>query len=340
MPRRTKIVATLGPATDGAVMPRLVGAGVDVARLDLSHDTHDGQRERAQQIRALAAETGREVGVFVDLQGPKIRIGRFRDGPIELVAGDGFAVDVGCGLDGGDAQCVGTTYAGLADGLSCGDTLLLDDGAIELVVDKIESGRVQCSVVVGGALSNNKGINKKGGGLSAPALTEKDRWDIRFAAEIAADYLAVSFARNGDDVRLARELFREAGGKGGIVSGNERVEALNAANEIPQVSDVIMIARGDLGVGIGDAKLPEVQKRLIHDARDNNCVVITATQMMQSMIESPVPIHLCGYTLRRYAQKSHPLSRCLSRQLRRCEQAHPRGEQGGDRRAPAPGHRA
>jgi pyruvate kinase len=289
MPRRTKIVATLGPATDGGVMFRLVEAGVDVVRLNLSHDSIDRHRERALRIRELAEAAGREVGVLVDLQGPKIRIGGFRDGPIELTPGEGFAIDVDCELDGGERRRVGTTYAGLAGDLSRGDTLLLDDGAIELLVDGVEAGCIQCQVVVGGTLSDNKGINKKGGGLSAPALTEKDKRDIRFAAEIGADYLAVSFVRNGNDVRLARERFRGAGGKGGIVSKIERIEALNAIDEIIAASDVVMVARGDLGVEIGDAKLPEAQKHLIHQARDNNCVVITATQMMQSMIESSIP---------------------------------------------------
>jgi pyruvate kinase len=225
----------------------------------------------------------------VDLQGPKIRIGSFRGGPIELRTGDGFAIDANCGLYDGDGQRVGTTYRDLADDLSYGDILLLDDGAIELLVDRVEAGCVQCRVVTGGVLSNNKGINKKGGGLSAPALTDKDKKDIAFAAEIDADYLAVSFVCNGDDVRLARELFLEAGGTGGIVSKIERVEALKAIDEIIRASDVIMVARGDLGVEIGDAELPAVQKRLIHDTRDGNCVVITATQMMQSMIENPIP---------------------------------------------------
>jgi pyruvate kinase len=290
MPRRTKIVATLGPATDSiSVLDRLVTAGVDVVRLNLSHDSHDRQRERVRLIRERAAIAGREIAVLLDLQGPKIRVGAFRDGRVELKVGDGFAIDASCGLDDGDAERVGTTYPSLAGDLSQGDILVLDDGAIELLVERVAAGCAQCQVVVGGILSNSKGINKKGGGLSAPALTEKDRRDIVFAAEIDADYLAVSFVCNGDDVRLARELFQEAGGRGGIVSKIERVEALNAIEEIIRASDIIMVARGDLGVEIGDAELPAVQKRLISQARHNNCVVITATQMMQSMIESPIP---------------------------------------------------
>ena len=289
MPRRTKIVATLGPATDGEVMVRLISAGVDVVRLNLSHDSLDRHRERVRHLREHAETAGREVAVLVDLQGPKIRIGGFKDGSVELAVGDHFAIDIDCPLDEGDSKRVGSTYAGLPADLSHGDTLLLDDGAIELLVGVVEARCAQCRVVVGGTLSSNKGINKKGGGLSAQALTDKDRQDIGFAADIDADYLAVSFVGNGDDVRFARELFREAGGRGGIVSKIERVEALHAVEEIIRASDVIMVARGDLGVEIGDAELPAVQKRLIHAAKDNNCAVITATQMMQSMIESPIP---------------------------------------------------
>ena len=290
MPRRTKIVATLGPATDPvSVMDEIIAAGVDVVRLNLSHDTHDRHRERAEAIRERAAAAGREIAILRDLQGPKIRIGKFADGPSRLERGESFAIDADCPLDAGDRNRVGTTYPELVDDVRHGDTLLLDDGAIELWVETVDGGRINCKVVVGGALSNNKGINKKGGGLSAPALTEKDQEDIRFAAEIDADYLAVSFVRNGDDVRLARELFHEAGGHGGIVAKIERAESLRAIDDIINAADVIMVARGDLGVEIGDAELPAAQKHLISRARELNSVVITATQMMQSMIENPIP---------------------------------------------------
>jgi pyruvate kinase len=290
MPRRTKIVATLGPATDPVeVMDEIIAAGVDVVRLNLSHDTHARHRERAQGIRQRAAAAGREIAVLMDLQGPKIRIGKFAEGPVTLERGDTFAIDVNCPLDAGNRERVGTTYRELVEDVISGDTLLLDDGAIELCVDQVSNTRIDCRVVVGGRLSNNKGINKKGGGLSAPALTDKDREDIRFAAEIGADYLAVSFVRNGDDVRLARELFQEAGGLGGIVAKIERAESLRAIDDIINAADVIMVARGDLGVEIGDAELPAAQKNLINRARALNSVVITATQMMQSMIENPIP---------------------------------------------------
>ena len=292
MPRRTKIVATLGPATDSTeVLDGMLAAGVDVVRLNLSHDTHERHRQRVEAIRERCVVAGhnRQVAVLVDLQGPKIRIGRFQDGPITLAAEDRFAIDAACPLDSGDQTQVGTTYPQLADDVRPGDVLLLDDGAIELRVESVTGGRIDSSVVIGGRLSNNKGINTQGGGLSAPALTEKDKDDIRFATEIGADYVAVSFVRNGDDIRLARELFQAAGGKGGIVAKIERAEALHAVEEIIEASDVIMVARGDLGVEIGDAELPAVQKRLIHLARELNSVVITATQMMQSMIENPIP---------------------------------------------------
>lgn len=290
MPRRTKIVATLGPATDSPeVMDDLLPAGVDVVRLNLSHDTHHRHRERAEQIRERAYAAGCEVAVLTDLQGPKIRIGGFASGPIQLRAGDEFSLDCGCPLDRGDQTRVGTTYRDLAGDLAPGDTLLLDDGAIELLVQEVREGCVRCRVVAGGKLSDHKGINKKGGGLSAPALTEKDMEDIRFAAEIGADYVAVSFVRNADDVRLAREILEEAGGRGGIVAKIERAEALRAIEDIILAADAIMIARGDLGVEIGDAELPAVQKRVISMAREMNSVAITATQMMQSMIESPIP---------------------------------------------------
>lgn len=290
MPRRTKIIATLGPATDPVeVIDGMLAAGLDVARINLSHDTHERHRQRAALIRERALAQGQEIAILLDLQGPKIRIGRFKDGPIELAKGDRFVIDVNCPLDAGDRERVGTTYPGLANDVRHGDTLLLDDGAIELWVDAVEDGRILCQVITGGPLSNNKGINKKGGGLSAPALTDKDKDDIRFAAEIQADYLAVSFVRNADDVRLARELFYSAGGRGGIVAKIERAEALENMDEIIQAADAIMVARGDLGVEIGDAKLPAAQKQLISRARELNSVAITATQMMQSMIEHPIP---------------------------------------------------
>ena len=290
MLRRTKIVATLGPATDDPkVLDDLISAGVDVVRINLSHGEHATHAERAENLRNRARASGRQVGVLVDLQGPKIRIGRFRDGAVTLVTGDTFILDTGWDIASGNQERVGVTYTPLSSDVARGDTLLLNDGAIELWVDSVEGTEVRCQVVVGGRLSDNKGLNKKGGGLSAPALTEKDLADIRFAAEMEADYLAVSFVRSAEDVNKARELLRESGGQGGIVAKMERAEAMDVMEEIIEASDAIMVARGDLGVEIGDAELPAVQKKLISLARDMNRVVITATQMMESMIENPIP---------------------------------------------------
>jgi pyruvate kinase len=290
MPRRTKIIATLGPATDTVqVIDRLIQAGMDLARLNLSHDTAERHLDRVKMIREQSRILGREVGLLIDLQGPKIRIGRFVTAPIVLNVGDSFVIDVNHPLDAGDQHRVGTTFPQLDRDVVAGDTLLLDDGAIELHVQRVAAGEICCQVVVGGELSNNKGINKKGGGLSAPALTAKDEADIQFAASVDADYVAVSFVQDSHDVQRARELLHAAGGHGGIIAKIERAEALTALDEIIDVADAVMVARGDLGVEIGDAELPAAQKHIISLARNRNCVVITATQMMQSMIEHSMP---------------------------------------------------
>ncbi len=290
MLRRTKIVATLGPATDDPkVLDEMIHAGVDVVRLNLSHGTDEEHRTRAETLRNRARASGRQIGVLADLQGPKIRIGRFIHGSVRLFEGDAFVLDAACPLDSGDQEHVGLTYPQLVEDVARGDTLLLDDGAIALWVESVTESQIHCKVVVGGKLSDSKGINRQGGGLSAPALTEKDREDIVFCAEMGADYVAVSFVRSADDVNQARDLLRRAGGKGGIIAKIERAEALENIDEIIDAADAIMIARGDLGVEIGDAELPAVQKNLIKHAREINSVVITATQMMQSMIESPIP---------------------------------------------------
>ncbi len=290
MQRRTKIVATLGPATDDAkALDDLSQAGVDVVRLNFSHGSHDEHKQRAETVRNRARAHGRQVGVLVDLQGPKIRIDRFRDGKVDLEEGQTFVLDASLGRDDGDIERVGITYKKLPEDVSRGDTLLLDDGHVVLWVEDVSGHEIKCRVVVGGVLSNNKGINRQGGGLSARALTDKDRADIHVAAEMQADYLAVSFPRSAEDVEEARRLLRKAGGHGGIVAKIERAESIENLEEIITASDVVMIARGDLGVEIGDAELPAVQKRIIQIARTLDRVVITATQMMQSMVESPIP---------------------------------------------------
>lgn len=290
MSRRTKIVATLGPSTDDPkVMDEMIAAGVDVVRLNLSHGTHEEQAERADFVRNRSQASGRQIGVLADLQGPKIRIGKFVSGSVMLEDGADFALAIDCPADSGNQERVGVTYPGLVQDVGRGDTLLLDDGAVVLWVNEVTDTQIKCRVTVGGKLSDSKGINKLGGGLSAPALTQKDRDDIKFAASIDADYIAVSFVRNPDDLHEARKLLRDAGGHGGIVAKIERAEALECIDDIIQAADVIMVARGDLGVEVGDAELPAIQKELIRKARGLNRVVITATQMMQSMINNPIP---------------------------------------------------
>ncbi len=288
MIRRTKVVATLGPASsDAKTLARMIAAGLDVVRINFSHGTPDEHRARVNLVRTLARKAGRAVGVLVDLQGPKIRVGKFKDGKIHLEPGAKFVLDAECRL--GDQHTVGLDYKNLPNDVRPGDTLLLDDGRIVLGVTNVRGARISTVVEQGGPLSNNKGINRKGGGLTAPALTEKDKQDIRLAAELKADFLAVSFPRSGDDVRWARDLFTKAGGHGLIVSKIERAEAIPALEEILDASDAIMVARGDLAVEVGDAAVPALQKRMIRMARDKQKLTITATQMMESMINSPIP---------------------------------------------------
>jgi len=290
MPRRTKIVATLGPATDDPkALDDLIQAGVDVCRINFSHGSAEEHKTRVETVRNRARACGRQVGIIADLQGPKIRIGCFSDGEINLSEGSMFTLDAGMDTSAGDENAVGLAYKDLPADVERGDTLLLDDGAIVFWVDDVEGAKIHCGVVVGGKLSDNDGINKQGGGLSAAALTEKDMQDIKTAAEMEVDYLALSFPRNAADVNQARELLHKAGCYGGIIAKIERAEALTNIDEIIEACDVIMIARGDLGVEIGDPELPGVQKMLVHKARTMNRIVITATQMMQSMIENHAP---------------------------------------------------
>ena len=290
MPRRTKIVATLGPATDEKhVLDDMIQAGMDVVRVNFSHGKPEDHIKRAENVRNRARAFGHQVGVIADLQGPKIRIENFREGKITLRKDEHFILDASLDMNAGNQERVGLTYKGLPDDVNRGDTLLLDDGRLELWVEDVVGPEVRCRVVVGGELFNRKGINRQGGGLSARAITDKDRSDIIVAAKMGVDYIAVSFVRSAEDINLARELLHNAGGYGGIIAKIERAEALDALDEIIEASDAVMIARGDLGVEIGDAELPSVQKRIIKVARSLDRVVITATQMMQSMIESQIP---------------------------------------------------
>ncbi|NWA28175.1 pyruvate kinase [Pseudomonas gingeri] len=293
MSRRTKIVATLGPATNSPeAIERLVQAGVDVVRLNFSHGSAQEHIARAALVRDMAAKHGRFVAVLADLQGPKIRISRFADSKVTLVKGAEFILDATLGRDEGTVDCVGIDYKALVSDSSPDDILLLDDGRVELKVLKAEPTRLVCEVLIGGPLSNNKGINRKGGGLSASALTEKDREDILTAAQMRADYLAVSFPRNAADMQLARQLMTEAGGEAGLIAKIERAETVQDVQVLDAIilaSEGVMVARGDLGVEIGDAELVAVQKLIIDRARTLNRVVITATQMMETMITQSMP---------------------------------------------------
>jgi pyruvate kinase len=290
MLRRTKIVATLGPATDDhETLKELIGAGLNVARLNFSHGDHDELRARCAALKKAAAECGRFVGVIGDLQGPKIRVKRFKKSSATLKRGHSFFLDPKLGESEGSKKGVGIAYDDLHKDVVAGDMLLLNDGQITLKVDSVDGTRVHTTVVIGGVLSDHKGINREGGGLSAPALTDKDRADILLAAEMGMDFIAVSFVRSADDVREARRLLEEAGGKGKIIAKIERVEALDGIDEIIDAADAIMVARGDLGVEMGYAELTGRQKQIIKRTRYKNKVVITATQMMESMIKNPIP---------------------------------------------------
>jgi pyruvate kinase len=290
MQKRTKIVATLGPASDDTnTLRKMIEAGLDVARLNFSHGNEADHRARAEALRSAAAACNRDIGLMGDLQGPKIRIKRFEHGSVVLGDGDAFFLDSTLGLEDGNQEGVGVALDSLHEDLSGGDVLLLNDGMITLTVDRVEGTRIHTTVVNGGILSDHKGINRKGGGLSASALTDVDRANIKLAAELKMDFLAVSFVRSGDDVEEARRLFREAGGAGVIVAKVERTEAVENIDSIIEAADVVMVARGDLGVEMGYAELTGIQKKLIQMTRSKNKIVITATQMMESMIKNPIP---------------------------------------------------
>jgi len=291
--RRTKIVATIGPGSESETMlGRLVRAGVDVFRLNFSHGSAQHHAEVARRVRQEALRAGRYVGILADLQGPKIRIAGFREGTVALEAGDNFRLEGSLGEEAGTARAVGYAFKDLPQYLAPGDTLLLDDGRLRLRVDDVIGTTVACTVLVGGRLSSRKGINRLGGGIAAPALTDKDMADIRSLDAIEPDFVAVSFVSSTADIVLARELLAERGLAPALIGKIERAEVVaNAAvlEDILKASDGIMVARGDLGVEVGDAELIGIQKDLISRARKSDRVVITATQMMESMIESPMP---------------------------------------------------
>ena len=288
MSRHTKIVATLGPASSSTeVLERMVRAGIDVVRMNFSHGTTEDHLARTTSIREIAARLGRTVGILGDLQGPKIRVGKFESGKIVLVEGEKFILDAVCPL--GNQERVGLDYKDLPKDVKSGDILLLDDGRLKLEVGMVRGQEIHTKVLVGGALSNNKGINRQGGGLTAPALTAKDMDDIKTAAQIGVDFVAVSFPKSAADMYMARQLLRAAGSSAVLIAKIERVEAITNLAEILDASDGIMVSRGDLAVEVGDATVPALQKKMIRMARDRNKLTITATQMMESMISSPVP---------------------------------------------------
>jgi len=293
MYRRTKILTTLGPATDTPeILEQLILAGANVVRLNFSHGSASDHLARAEMVRSVAKKLNTYVGILGDLQGPKIRVARFKDSKIVLANGAPFILDAELDKDAGDIERVGIDYKELPNDVYVDDVLLLDDGRVQLQVTAIKGSEVHTNVLIGGALSNNKGINKQGGGLTAAALTEKDKKDILTAAEIGVDYLAVSFPRNGDEMRYARNLAEKAGLTTKLVAKIERAEVVatdEALDDVILASDAVMVARGDLGVEIGDAELVAVQKNIIQRSRTHNRIVITATQMMESMIVSPMP---------------------------------------------------
>jgi pyruvate kinase len=292
MARSTKIVATLGPASsDPLVLERMLAAGVDVVRFNFSHGTAEDHLKRATLVREAAARIGRDVAIMADLQGPKVRVGKFEEGKVTLRAGAPFVLDASD--TNGNESRVGLDYKDLPKDVRAGDTLLLNDGLIVLDVERVVGSEIQTTVRIGGVLSNNKGINKQGGGLSAPALTGKDVRDIDTAMQCGADYVAVSFVKNRTDVEMARQLATIAGEKHGvkpqIIAKIERAEAIPLLKEILEATDGIMVARGDLAVEVGNAAVPALQKRMIKMARSVNKLAITATQMMESMIVNAVP---------------------------------------------------
>lgn len=288
--KRTKIVATLGPATDEeGVLRAMIHAGLDVVRLNFSHGKAEEHIKRAELVRQCAQAEGREIAIMADLQGPKIRIARFKQGKIFLKEGSQFILDADLSKEAGDEKAVGIDYKRLPKDVQRGDLLLLDDGRLVLKVNKVQKNKIICKVEVGGELSNNKGINRKGGGLSAEALTAKDKKDLKTAVKLNADYIAISFPRNASDMKKARSLLKKAKGKAGLIAKIERSDAVPLIDEIIKASDAVMVARGDLGVEIGDAELPAVQKHIIQRARALDKVVITATQMMESMIHNSIP---------------------------------------------------
>jgi len=290
--RRTKIIATLGPATDKpGVLEKILRAGVEVVRLNFSHGKTSDHEARVSAVRACAAKLGCEIGIMADLQGPKIRVARFKESKVTLSEGASFILDAAMDSDIGTAEAVGIDYKELPQDVQVNDTLLLDDGRVVFQVTAVKGPQIHCRVVTGGQLSNNKGINRLGGGLSAKALTDKDKADLKTAVALEADYIAISFPRTAADMEEAKALIKAAGGSAGVIAKIERAEAVDdkTLDAIIQASAAVMVARGDLGVEIGDAALPSIQKKIIQRSRALDKAVITATQMMETMIHNAIP---------------------------------------------------
>ena len=291
--RRTKIVATIGPGSESDDMiAKLISAGVNVFRLNFSHGTSAQHTKVASRIRKQSSIAGQYVGILADLQGPKIRISTFRNDSVDLTIGDSFRLDLNLNEGEGDQRGVGLDYKELCNSVQPGDILLLDDGRIRLKVDDVSASVVECSVVIGGKLGSRKGINRLGGGLAAPALTTKDIADIDSLVEVRPDFVAVSFVSSDEDIFQTRDLLQKHDLNPGIIAKIERAEVVadeTILNGIIRASLGVMVARGDLGVEVGDAQLIGIQKELISRARQMDRVVITATQMMESMIDNSMP---------------------------------------------------
>ncbi len=290
MLRRTKIIATIGPATEEPkILSDIISAGADLIRVNMSHGSTKDHIRWIKSISKVSKNIAKEVGVLVDLQGPKLRIARFKQKSIELKIGDKFALDANLAHDAGTQESVGIDYKNLPQDVKKGDILLFDDGRIVMLVDTVLDTKVNCIVNIGGKLSDHKGFNRQGGGLSAEAITEKDKQDVLLAAEYKADYVALSFPRSAEDILQIKAMLKNIGSKAGVIAKIERVEAIEALDEIIKASDAVMVARGDLGVEVGFAELPAIQKHIIKQATALNRAVITATQMMESMIHSSIP---------------------------------------------------
>ncbi|MGV2903917.1 pyruvate kinase, partial [Microbacterium sp. AGC62] len=286
--RRAKIVATLGPATSTYETVRaLIDAGVDVARLNLSHGDYSVHENNYANVRRAAEDAGRPVAILVDLQGPKIRLGKFENGPYELAKGDIFKITTEDII--GNKDICGTTFKGLPQDVKPGDFLLIDDGKVRVEVVETDGVTVTTKVIVAGAVSNNKGINLPGVAVNVPALSEKDEDDLRWGLRIGADLIALSFVRNASDVTRVHEIMAEEGVRVPVIAKVEKPQAVDALEEIVDAFDSIMVARGDLGVELPLEAVPIVQKRAVEIARRMAKPVIVATQMLESMINSPVP---------------------------------------------------